>query len=118
MAWQKGWLVRWLVISSVSLIGIAACGGSDDDDDGASSPYAGVLEWRCFDGGTRCSCDGLKAGQDSAGSDPVESCSGSVCKTYLEDDWWNCECRDADWDPNELALDPITEQHEVASCPP
>jgi hypothetical protein len=107
----SGWLARWIGIGLVTLGAIAGCGSNDD-------PYSGVLEWRCFDRIESCSCAGLRSGQESAGSNPVASCSGSFCKTYLERDRWSCECRDEDWDPSETATDPITERHEVVSCPP
>ncbi len=98
------------------LLAAVGCGG--DDDDGPSNPYYEVVEWKCYERGLSCSCDGLQEGQDSAGSNQVDSCAGPVCKAFLEDDWWTCECRNEDWDPKEAAVEPITQLYEVESCPP
>ena len=97
------------------MFSLSACSDDDDDDEeGDGSKYAGVVEWRCFEGPDDCWCPGLEAGGEAMSSNPrVDACTYTNCYTY---EWygWHCECR----------LDPYTPDDEwdnamsVPACPP
>ena len=102
---------RFLLLAS--MISLVAC--SDDEEDGDDGPYAGVVEWRCFEGPDDCWCAGLEPGEeaDSVSNPRVDACSYANCYTY-EYYGWKCECRPDAWEPASN-YDEVT---EVSACPP